>query len=159
MNDKLSRKFNAKKMSLSKRRGAAAAEAALMLPLLIVVTFGSIDIAQYVNSGQVIANASREGARVASRNDTETVEEVEDSILNYLANSIPQLAQDELAASVDIDIRRADENHSPIPEGELSSLESGEAISILIEFDFAAIRWLRGPQYGTHRIETFCRRD
>jgi Flp pilus assembly protein TadG len=48
---------------LSSQGGASAVEFALVLPLLIVITFGIIEFGIYLYNQQVITNASREGAR------------------------------------------------------------------------------------------------
>ncbi|MEE9275800.1 MAG: TadE family protein [bacterium] len=46
-------------------RGQAVVEFALLLPVLIVLIMGVIDIARAYNVLQVVTNAAREGARVA----------------------------------------------------------------------------------------------
>jgi Flp pilus assembly protein TadG len=47
----------------SPQKGASAVEFALVLPLLMVITFGIIEFGTYLYNVQVITNASREGAR------------------------------------------------------------------------------------------------
>jgi len=49
-----------------KERGAAAVEFALILPLLMVILFGTIDWGFYFFVQQIVNNAAREGARVGS---------------------------------------------------------------------------------------------
>ena len=49
-----------------KERGAAAVEFALILPLLMVILFGTIDWGWYFFVQQIVNNAAREGARVGS---------------------------------------------------------------------------------------------
>jgi Flp pilus assembly protein TadG len=44
-------------------RGAAAVEAALVLPLLLMIVFGIIDIGRMVNAQITVTEAAREGAR------------------------------------------------------------------------------------------------
>ena len=51
----------------NRRRGAAAVEAALVLPVLIMVTFGAIRYGWFFLKAQQITNAARYGARVAIR--------------------------------------------------------------------------------------------
>ena len=51
------------------RRGAAAAEIALILPVLLLVTFGAIRYGWFFLKLQQITNAARYGARVAVRAD------------------------------------------------------------------------------------------
>ena len=49
----------------SSQKGASAVEFALVLPLLMVITFGIIEFGMFIYNQQVITNASREGARAA----------------------------------------------------------------------------------------------
>ena len=146
------------------RSGVAAVEAALMLPLLVIVTFGAIDVAQYINLGQVVCNASREGARIASRIDCESVEEVETVIAEYLASSNPQLSAEELTSALNIRIRKLGEvtpdyDDTVIAGGKLDTVGSGNPISIEVEFDFSMIRWLSGLPLGDPSSTTHCRRE
>lgn len=46
-------------------RGAAAVEFALILPLLLMLAFGTIDFSYLINRSTVLNNAAREGAREA----------------------------------------------------------------------------------------------
>jgi Flp pilus assembly protein TadG len=47
-------------------RGAAAVEAALVLPLFLFIVLGGIDFGYYFFASEVVANAAREAARVGS---------------------------------------------------------------------------------------------
>ena len=47
------------------QKGASAVEFALVLPLLMVITFGIIEFGMFIYNQQIITNASREGARAA----------------------------------------------------------------------------------------------
>jgi len=44
-------------------RGAVAAEFALLLPVILLILFGTIEFGMIMYSREVITNASREGAR------------------------------------------------------------------------------------------------
>ncbi len=148
-------------------------EAAVMLPFLIIVTFGAIDISQYINSGQMISNASREGARVAARNDTKTVAEVKEAVMAYLSDVMPQLDDQEWAEAVQISVQTVNISYEDnddgsesrvvgygtIPGGDMTTIDSGDAISITVDFDFDVVRWLKGPVYAQHSIRTVCRRE
>ena len=54
---------------LSDRRGAAAAEMALVLPLLLVLTFGPLELGNYFMNQHTLVKAVRDGARFAARQD------------------------------------------------------------------------------------------
>ncbi|WP_324829175.1 TadE/TadG family type IV pilus assembly protein [Qipengyuania zhejiangensis] len=53
--------------------GAAAAELALMLPLLVVMLFGAIEVAYYFYSQHQVVKGVRDGARYASRQSFESI--------------------------------------------------------------------------------------
>jgi len=48
---------------IASQKGVAAVEFALILPLLVMITFGIIELGIFVYDKQIITNASREGAR------------------------------------------------------------------------------------------------
>ncbi|WP_246104837.1 TadE/TadG family type IV pilus assembly protein [Sphingomonas xanthus] len=52
---------------LTCRSGAAAAEMALVLPILITILFGSVELGRYFMDSHVVAKAVRDGARFAGR--------------------------------------------------------------------------------------------
>ena len=141
------------------RRGAAAVEAALLLPLLVILTLGAMDLAQYVNLSQQVANASREAARVASRNDTQVTQDVINTVGNYMADCFPQLPPATITGAMTVTVR--DQYNQPIPNGDLTTIESGDPIALEVNFDFEAVRWLAGPQWNGNisGCRTVCRRE
>lgn len=146
------------------RRGASVVETAILLPFLMIVTFGAIDVAQYINTGQVISNTSREGARIASRFETKTVSEIESAAKTYLLETIPGLSDENFEKHVKIEVAEVQLSQNSatkksIPQGDLSRIESGSALSIQVEMDFAAIRWLPGFDYKPFKTDTICRRE
>ena len=65
------------------RRGLLAAEVALVMPVLLLVTFGAIRYGWFYLKAQQITNAARYGARVAIRANA-THQEVLDSMFLLL---------------------------------------------------------------------------
>jgi Flp pilus assembly protein TadG len=55
------------KSLIGSRAGAAAAEMALVIPLLITILFGSVEMGRYFMSSHIVAKAVRDGARFAGR--------------------------------------------------------------------------------------------
>lgn len=49
------------------RRGAAAAEMVLVMPLLLIILFGSVELGTYFWSEHIVQKAVRDGARYAAR--------------------------------------------------------------------------------------------
>ena len=48
------------------RRGVVAVEAAVVLPVLIIVMFGMWEVGRLIQVNQIVTNAAREGARLAA---------------------------------------------------------------------------------------------
>lgn len=55
-----------KLLDRARERGAAAVEFALVLPVLVMIMMGIIDFGMVTNAQAIVANAARDGARVAS---------------------------------------------------------------------------------------------
>lgn len=116
------------------RHGAVAVEMAIITPVMLLLICCSIDAAQFINTAQLVSNASREGARKACRFDIVTVAEIEHTVQNYLANAarIPSSA---------VFVRVVDGNGTTINSGELPSVNSGDAIGVQVRLTYDAIRW------------------
>ncbi len=77
--------------TLTCRKGTAAVEFAIVLPLLVILVFGIIEFSLLLYDKQVITNASREGARygIVFRapdriTDAEIIQKVNEYCSNYL---------------------------------------------------------------------------
>ena len=149
------------KTSRFNRPGAAAVETALVLPLLMIITLGAVDVAQYINLAQLVSNASREGGRTASRNSAKTVSDVEITIEDFLADALWYVPRETIEVALVIDVRNG-ETGGEIAEGDLATIESGAPVSVVVSFDFSQVRWLSGPSYWNNDVQvstTLCRRD
>ena len=72
-----------------RRRGAAAAEFAIVAPFFLLLIFGILEFGRMIMVQQLLTNASREGARLACIDGT-TFTDVDTSVKAYLANaSVP----------------------------------------------------------------------
>ena len=65
------------------QRGGAAVEFAIVVPLLVLILFGTIDFALLFYNKQVITNASREGARSAIVKENQTVGITDPPVFNF----------------------------------------------------------------------------
>jgi hypothetical protein len=76
------------------RRGAVAVELAVLLPVLLVLVFGTIEIGRGLEAAHLMTNAAREGARFAAmdregmlgQNQT-TNDKIESDVRNFLTAS------------------------------------------------------------------------
>jgi Flp pilus assembly protein TadG len=70
------------------RRGVVAVEAAVILPLALVLMLGTWEVGRFVHVEQIMNNAAREGARVAAggyiNGTAVTVATVQQSVKDYL---------------------------------------------------------------------------
>ena len=75
-----------KKKFLKKNKGASAVEFAIILPMLVLLVFGIIELSFALYDKAMITNASREGARVGIvyRNPAITNGEISSVVNNYL---------------------------------------------------------------------------
>src|SRR4051812_26425114 len=119
------------------RRGAVAVECALILPFLMMVILGIIECGQVMTSQEMITNATREGARLASLGgstigtDSSTgVNEVKYVVRSYLA------AGGISASAATISVTDLDKSVSDLP---LS--DAGDRIQVAVTIPFNRIAW------------------
>ncbi len=119
------------------RRGAAAVEFAVVLPVFITLVFGMIEYGRMVMVQQVITNAAREGCRRAIM-DGATSQEVQDVVNNYL----------ESAGITSATIT--------ITPSEPSEAGAGEPVTVSVSVPYDQVSWLPAPMYlsGTEMSAT-----
>jgi Flp pilus assembly protein TadG len=110
-----------------RRRGAAAVEFAIVLPVFVILVFGMIEYGRMVMVQQVITNASREGARRAVL-DGATTSSVQSAVTTYLTNAAINGGSTEV---------------SPEP----SAAASGDPVTVTVSIPFSAVSWLPTPMY------------
>ncbi len=123
------------------RKGNAAVECALVTPLLLLLLLGAMDVGQFMNVGQAVNNASREGARRASRDTVTNVSEVRDSVKTYLANTYPNVTSSVLDSALTVTVRDSSET---VLTGDLTAVPSGDKISVEVLFQYEIVRWTSG---------------
>jgi len=110
-----------------KRRGAAAVEFAIVLPVFVLLVFGMIEYGRMVMVQQVITNASREGARQAVL-DGATTTSVQSAVTTYLTNA---------------SVSGGSSTVTPSP----ATAASGDPITVTVSVPFSAVSWLPSPMY------------
>ena len=133
------------------RKGAAAVEAALLLPLLLIVTLGVVDVGQFIVTKQNLCNASRIGARHAAKDGTSNISEVEEVISEYFNDAFPSLTDSEISDVFQLVIR--DSNGTTIEGDGLSEFESGEILVVEVDLDFSMVQWLDKVNYWNLELE------
>ena len=130
------------KKHVSDHRGVAAVECALVAPLLVLIAMGSIDAGQYVNVAQIVNDASYAGARQASQNSVLNQSDVETTVLNYISTQFSDVSAGDLNTALTVNVR--DTLDAAIPNGNMASVPSGDAVSVQVIFKYNTVRWMHG---------------
>lgn len=119
------------------RQGVACVEFAALIPILLILILGIIEVGQFVNVGQWVSNASREGARIAARQTTVDVSQVVTAVTDYLTEIDPAIP----TSAIQVTVYNAG---NPITGGSLATVATGSAITVQVVVQFDAVRWIKG---------------
>lgn len=108
------------------RRGAAIVEFALVAPLFLSLIAGVIELGRAIEVVQLLTNASREGARVASYDTTTQTSTITTAVNSYLSSA---------------GITGATTLVSPSP----STASNGDSMSVTVSIPFANVSWFPSP--------------
>ncbi|MEX2119110.1 MAG: TadE/TadG family type IV pilus assembly protein [Pirellulales bacterium] len=125
------------------RRGAAAVEFAVVVPVFFLFVFGSLEFGRLLMVQAVITNAAREGARKGVL-DGSTTEGVTAAVNDYLTQSSVS------GATVTV---------TPSPP---SSAGYGEPVTVSVTIPFDQVSWLPSPMFlggRTMAASTVMRRE
>lgn len=112
-----------------------------MTPLLVLIILGAIDVGQFINVGQTVSNASREGARRASRDTVLNVSEVESSVKTYLENAFPGVSAGQIDGATTVTVW---DSTGTVLTGDLTAVPSGASVWVKVDFQYSAVRWTYG---------------
>jgi Flp pilus assembly protein TadG len=77
---------NRRQANVRRRSGVAVVEAALVLPVVLILMLGTWEVGRICEVTQILNNAAREGGRSASTGQY-TNSQVQTTVLNYLQNA------------------------------------------------------------------------
>lgn len=133
------------------RRGVAAVEAAVILPLVVLIVFGSIELGWYLRSAQALQEAARRGARAAVDLDNSNAE-VQAEVLQSLDETT-----DVDPTAVTVRLSRVDANGNEIYQIQsLDQNEQGLAVRVTVSVDYSELGFmvnilgLRGRRLECH---------
>ena len=98
-------------MFLKQEHGGSAVEFALVLPVLVVLIFGIVELGLALYDKAVITNASREGARtgILFKKPPVTDDEIRSVVNNYCQNKLVTFGLDKsVTTDIDYDDRNSD---------------------------------------------------
>ena len=128
-NSPLSLGRNRRQASLRRRRGVAAVEAALLLPVALILMLGTWEVGRMVEVSQILNNAAREGGRSASTGQY-TNSQVQQTVLNYLQNAgLPSTS-----ATVTV-------SDLTNPGTDCTAATELDQLQITVSIPFTAVRW------------------
>jgi Flp pilus assembly protein TadG len=141
---------------LNTRRGAAAVEMALVLPLFLLVVFGIVEFGRAFMVEHLLANAARVGARKAIVNGS-TNSEIEQTIKGFCSQS---MGVDEDAVTVTVAVESASENDDDDDEAgsgsSLSNASRGDMCTITVSVPFDEVSFLPGSFLGGAQLRSTC---
>lgn len=137
------------------RLGVATVELAFVLPVFIVLVFGSIEICQRLQVKQSALIAAYEGCRVATRqiSDTQTVQTHTETLLEQqrVKGATVNIGHQKRSAEPDDDFKAGLEN-----------IETGDEIRIRIDVPWSSntiSNYVIGDQGGTFQVQAFMLRE
>jgi Flp pilus assembly protein TadG len=110
------------------RRGVAAVEFAVLVPLFFLILFSMIEFGRMIMVQQILTNASRAGARRAIVEGS-TTSEVENQVSSYLTNTSIN------GASISVN------------PGDLSLLGFGDPVTVTVTIPFDSVSWTPSPWF------------
>jgi Flp pilus assembly protein TadG len=112
-----------------RRRGVAAVEAALLLPVALILILGTWEAGRMIEVEQILNNAAREGGRSASSGQ-DTNSQVQQTVLNYLQNAgLP-------SASATVTVTNL--THAGVDCTQATELDQ---LQVTVTLPFTAVRW------------------
>jgi Flp pilus assembly protein TadG len=137
----------------SASRGVAAVETAVVLPLVVLLILGAVDIGQFANCHQKVSEASREGGRYAAQCETTNVADVETVVFTCLGDMFPSVPETTLRSGTTVAVCRAD--GSAITGSDLESVSSGSLVEVNVTLQFSTVRWISGLTFlGGRSVQT-----
>ncbi len=121
-----------------RRRGVAAVEMALVLPLFFTIVLGIIEFGRALMVSQVVTNAAREATRRAVLNGA-TNQEIDQWVRNYVSTT---LNIDPGLINVAISVTAAPGN--PDPGNQLANAQTGDLCTVQVSVPFDAVSFLPG---------------
>lgn len=125
-----------------RRRGVAALELAVASPLLVLLVMGTIDLGQFINISEVVSNSSRIGARKAVRYETKTETDVQEAVIDYLANHFTTVSRESLRSATTVTVKNA--AGVTITGANLQGIGAMQDVVVEVSFNYSAIRWVSG---------------
>jgi Flp pilus assembly protein TadG len=124
-------------------------ETAVVLPLIVALILGAMDLGQFANCHQKISDVCREGARCAVQFETTDTAAVDAVVFACLMDVFPGVPEAILRSNAVVTVR--DQTGSPISGSALGATNTGSPVSVEVTLQFDSVRWINGPQFLANR--------
>ncbi len=128
----------ARRSSLSRRRGAAMVETALVLPVFLLLVLGIIEFGRALMVANMVTNAAREGARMAIL-DGSTNSQVQTAVEDFLVASLG-VASGDITTNITIEAAPGNDN----PGNQCANAQSRDLITVEVRIPFAKVALVEG---------------
>ncbi len=115
--------------AVAKRRGVAATEFAIVVPVFVLLVFGILELGRALMVQQLLTNASRVGARTAILLSA-AESDVDNDAIDYLNNMSVTVTGDDVTATPD-----------------LSTAQTGDQVTVTVSLDFEDVSWVPAPWF------------
>ena len=125
------------KMMIRDQNGGAVVEFAIILPLLIVLLFGSVEFGLLLYNKQIITSACREGARagIVSRTPGLSNDAIEDEVIKYGKAYLVTFGSDTLEKA-DIDLLTINNNSTTFNPATDRCTSFGCDLKVVVTYDY-----------------------
>jgi Flp pilus assembly protein TadG len=124
-----------KRLASRRRFGRTAVEAALVIPLVLMLILGAFEYSRLIMAKQIMDNAAREGARYAVVNTTNssslTTAQIQTYVTNYMAG--------QTLGSQNVSVFQADSTTGAFVSSSWNSASFGSAIGVTVTGNFTPI--------------------
>ncbi len=117
------------------RRGVAAVEFALVLPVFLTVSLGVIEYGRALMAANLVTNAAREGSRLAGK-DGHTNTDVQNSVKSFLTSSLNVSSSQ---VTVNITVTPAAGNPNPQDQCGSANLRDLVCVEVLVPYSAVAL--------------------
>lgn len=123
---------------------------AIVLPVFMLVVMGIIEFGRAMMVGQLVTNAARHGARLATI-DGSTNDSVRAAVEDFLRDAVRMDPKD---ASIDIDVTPGPGN--PDPADDLSLAQPHDVCSILVSVPYDKVGYIAGSYLQGKQLDGRC---
>jgi Flp pilus assembly protein TadG len=119
--------------SSDNRRGVAAVEFALVLPVFLTVSLGIIEYGRALMAANLVTNAAREGCRIAGQAGYSNAD-VQSSVQNSLASSL-KLSSGQVTVNVTITPAAG----NPDPQNQCANAHLRDLVEVEVKVPYSAV--------------------